>query len=100
MIYNLGFGYITEGLKAFCDENECYWAVSDMLVVVQSKKFDEFMSVHVDVADGKAQTTITDGNGKTYYTQKYELTDLTKSFKMFVCLNEMNRYTAMLPEEY
>lgn len=51
------------------------WFVTDSLSVIETENYDEFLVVTLKVKNSKAVMTITDGNGKTYWSQKYGYTD-------------------------
>lgn len=96
---------ITPGIHDFREKNNCYWLISDTIVLAMLKGLkngEHFLNCELKVnKNDTAILTIDNGNGKKLYKQKYEWTDLKiKTFKYYAVLNELGTYTIMLPEEY
>lgn len=97
--------YYTEGIKYLAKAAECYWLVSDVSIVGKSLMAKSYF-VTVDfkrLAEEKqarkgceAMITYSDGNGKVFNSQAYELTDFPLDYlRLFFVDN-----TLMLPREY
>ncbi len=67
---------VTDGV-AYVIRSGFSWFVTDMLAVIETKKWDDLFLVVklIRNATGGAQARIEDGNGKTYYVQEYTVTD-------------------------
>ena len=88
---------VTDGCQ-YLMENGVSWLITDIISVKIASKLrkEEFLSCKLNVTNSKAVLTITDGNDKTLYTQKYEYTDLNDGIiKLFLTDNVL-----MLSSEY
>jgi len=94
--HNMMGVYVTDGI-IYLMENGYSWFVIDAVAVIKYKLSNqEFLSIKLKVRDGKAVMTITDGNKKKLYSQKYEWTNAE--------VNELQLFyvdgVLMLPSEY
>lgn len=111
---------ITKGFKNWCEDNNSFWAFTDMAVIVMNNYLnrEDFIVMIVESKNKKAtiklymdydndeeeeskDKTIGFNNSCLLYTQKYDYTDLKEGkYKFYACYNELNTFTFMLPEEY
>jgi len=87
---------LTDGV-AYVMKNGYSWFITDMLIVAKMKlRNEEFLSITLKLLENnKAEMIITNGNGKTLYTQKYEFTDAKKGINLYFVDNVL-----MLSSEY
>lgn len=97
--------YYTEGIKYLARTAECYWLISDVSIVGKSLMAKSYF-VTIDfkrLAEEEQKNrgyegmiTYSDGNGKIFKSQAYELTDFPLNYlRLFFVDN-----TLMLPTEY
>lgn len=97
MQYHKGFlnTNLTDGV-AYISENGYSWFVTDAIAVIKTKlRNDEFLAVKLIVDGNKAEMSITDGNSKILYAQKYDFTDAKRNLTLFFADNVL-----MLSSEY
>lgn len=87
----------TDGVKAFAEAAEAYWLLDIMATEVAALlETEEFLSIELIVAGGKAKLFADDGNSTILYVRDIEYTDCpTGSWKFF-----MTNDVLMLPSEY
>lgn len=79
--FNVGIAEVllTDGVVAFIENADAFWFVSDVLSYIPSireKEPDEYLfSVVLNVAKGKADLAITDGNEFQVVSKHYAYTD-------------------------
>ena len=95
----------TEGVKYLAEAANCYWLVTDVMVIAKRlRSKSSFLVIYFNrlseelqqKQNTEAQITYGDGNGTILYQQDYEFTDLP--------LDELRLFfvqdTLMLPSEY
>ena len=87
---------LTDGV-AYVMKNGYAWFISDVLIVSKMKlRNEEFLSIKLKLlGNDKAEMVITNGNGKTLYTQEYKFTDAKRELSLYFVDNVM-----MLSSEY
>lgn len=89
----------TDGIK-YVMENGYRWFVTDAVsIVVMEKavKAEDFVKISLEMNDGKATVTYTDGNNHELYRQKYAFADAKKSFSIYY---DRASNVMLLPSEY
>ena len=114
-LYSLGVLFrnavYTDGVHYLIQAAECAWFMTDSMAWVTQKvpgrNYDDgFMTVELHPqADGSAELLITDGNGKTLYTQRYtsHTFPLNEGIKLYAVWGETSRgpcWYLMLTSEY
>lgn len=77
----------TNGVKAFCENAEAFWLISDINVLrkkAMAKNFREYMfSVYLKVKNKEADLSFIDRNGKDCFTYHYNFTDCPEGIWVF-----------------
>lgn len=93
--------FYTEGVQYFAEAGGAYWLLDIIATeIFQLLRKEAFISIRVDVKDGKAKITADDG-GKgdgpvLLYTRDIEYTDLPEGEWKFFLTNDV----LLLPSEY
>jgi len=95
---------LTDGIKKLCELCGCYWAITDMGVIIMGRYLnkEDFIVMNIKVNDDKScKIVLEDGNYNKLYEQKYDYTDFPlKEYTIWAVFNEVGTYTFMLPSEY
>lgn len=97
----------TDGVQFFADQMEAFWFIThveSVLPIVRSKQSSTFYSVKLEInTHNRARIVFTDGNSKDpIHSEHIPFIDfpIPGKYKFFLCENELNSYTLMLPSEY
>lgn len=85
----------TDGVHAFAEEGNAYWAVSDMCIQALSLKAP-FLSITITSTGKRLDIVYTDGNDNILKKKHYAHTDLEKGTYRFYIVDGV----ILLPSEY
>ena len=92
---------LTDGTKYLAEAAECFWmmdAIASHLCEIGTE--DWFVSVRVQVTEGRAVMIYEDGNGREHARQEIPYTDFPlNSITLYACWDQEN-WVIMLPSEY
>jgi hypothetical protein len=92
---------LTEGTKYLAEAAECFWmmdAIASHLCEIGTE--DWFVSVRVQVTEGRAVMIYEDGNDHEHARQEIPYTDFPlSSITLYACWDQEN-WVIMLPSEY
>ena len=92
---------LTDGTKYLAQEAECFWmmdAIASHLCEIGTE--DWFVSVRVQVTEGRAVMIYEDGNDREHARQEIPDTDFPlNSITLYACWDQEN-WVIMLPSEY
>jgi hypothetical protein len=92
---------LTDGTKYLAEEAECFWmmdAIASHLCEIGTE--DWFVSVRVQVREGRAVMIYEDGNDREHARQEIPYTDFPlNSITLYACWDQEN-WVIMLPSEY
>ena len=92
---------LTDGTKYLAEEAECFWmmdAIASHLCEIGIE--DWFVSVRVQVTEGRAVMIYEDGNDREHARQEIPYTDFPlNSITLYACWDQEN-WVIMLPSEY
>jgi len=92
---------LTDGTKYLAEEAECFWmmdAIASHLCEIGTE--DWFVSVRVQVTEGRAVMIYEDGNDREHARQEIPYTDFPlNSITLYACWDQEN-WVIMLPSEY
>jgi hypothetical protein len=92
---------LTDGTKYLAEAAECFWmmdAIASHLCEIGTE--DWFVSVRVQVTEGRAVMIYEDGNGREHARQEIPYTDFPlNSIMLYACWDQEN-WVIMLPSEY
>ena len=92
---------LTDGTKYLAEAAECFWmmdAIVSHLCEIGTE--DWFVSVRVQVKEGRAVMIYEDGNDHEHARQEIPYTDFTlNSITLYACWDQEN-WVIMLPSEY
>ena len=92
---------LTDGTKYLAEEAECFWMM-DVIASHLSEigTADWFVSVRVQVTEGRAVMIYEDGNGREHARQEIPYTDFhLNSITLYACW-DTEHWVIMLPSEY
>ena len=92
---------LTDGTKYLAEAAECFWmmdAIASHLCEIGTE--DWFVSVRVEVTEGRAVMIYEDGNGREHARQEIPYTDLPlDQISLYSCWDS-EHWVIMLPSEY
>ena len=92
---------LTDGTKYLAEAAECFWmmdAIASHLCEIGTE--DWFVSVRVQVTEGRAVMIYEDGNGREHARQEIPYTDFPlNSITLYACW-DIEHWVIMLPSEY
>lgn len=86
----------TDGVKYFAETAGAYWFLDIAVCLPMEYPGEDFMSIALDVTDGKAKLTVDDGNENVLMTKDIEPTDCPAGKYCFFLTNNV----LMLTSEY
>lgn len=93
----LGRLLYTDGAKFFADEAGAHWFLDIVATeFIALQKRSAFLSIVMEVADGRAKITVDDGNGNALYERQVQMTDCPPGSWHFYLTDNV----LMVPTEY
>ena len=92
---------LTDGTKYLAEAAECFWmmdAIASHLCEIGTE--DWFVSVRVQVKEGRAVMIYEDGNGREHARQEIPYTDFPLNSITFCACWDGEHWVIMLPSEY
>ena len=92
---------LTDGTKYLAEAAECFWmmdAIASHLCEIGTE--DWFVSVRVEVTEGRALMIYEDGNGREHARQEIPYTDFPLNSITFYACWDGEHWVIMLPSEY
>ncbi len=100
----IGPMYITDGVKAMCDNLECYWIISELYTYKPLVFEQGLVTVKITSKDSKAKIRVEDGNYNVLATKDIDYTDLPEGeYDIWMQPSQVDSkdiVVCMLPSEY